>query len=445
MLKNCYVIIASVVVLAFLSCAWADEVAANQYWPQWRGPGAMGIAPNANPPLKWSEQKHIRWKIAIPGCGHASPIVWDKQIFVLTAIATDQVVAVKEKKPLASWQRRMGISTPDRIYKFVIIAIDRSNGKILWQRTACQEAPHEGIHRDGSWASNSPVTDGEHVYAYFGSRGLYCFDMSGKLIWQKKLGNMSIKRSFGEGISPALYGNAIVVNWDHEGQCFIIALDKKTGKQLWKIDRDEVTSWATPLIIEYQGKRQVIVSASKRVRSYDLANGTLIWQCGGMTYNVVPSPVIGNGMVYVTSGFRGNALLAIRLDQAKGDITASKAIAWSYKKHTPYVPSPLLYGDCLYILKHNSGIISCLDAKTGRVNYSCQRLPKISGVYASPVAAQGRIYLLGRNGVTVVIANGPRFKVLATNTLADKFSASPAIVARKIFVRGYRHLYCIGE
>ena len=440
--KSLSIIIA--IAIAFSIFTWADEVSDNKYWPQWRGPDAMGIAPYATPPLEWSEQKNIRWKIAIPGCGHASPVVWGRKVFVLSAVETDKVVT-KEKKPVEDWQRRMGITIPSKIYQFVIIAIDRGNGKILWQRAACEEAPHEGIHRDGSWASNSPITDGERVYAHFGSRGLYCFDMQGKLLWQKKFGNMTIKRSFGEGSSPALHANTIVVNWDHEGQSFIIALDKKTGKQLWKVDRDEVSSWSTPVIVEHQGKAQVIVNATKRVRGYDLSSGKVIWECGGMTGNVVPSPVVGNGMVYVTSGFRGNALLAIRLAQAKGDITGSKAVVWSYDKHTPYVPSPLLYGNCLYILKHNNGILSCLDAKTGRVNYSCQRLAKVNGVYASPVGVQNRVYLLGRNGVTVIIENGHKFKVLATNKLADKFSASPAIVDKEIFLRGYGYLYCIAE
>ncbi|MFB3040735.1 MAG: PQQ-binding-like beta-propeller repeat protein [Candidatus Poribacteria bacterium] len=428
------------------TCVWGAESVedSQKYWPTWRGPGTTGVSPLGNPPIKWSEDQNIRWKIEIPGKGLASPIVWRNTVFVLTAIETDKQVEPQEK----SEPQRRGRRGPPNInttiiHKFVIFAINRQDGSILWQRTVREELPHEGTHPTGSWASNSPVTDGEHVYAYFGSRGLYCFDMQGNLQWEKDLGEMTIKLGFGEGSSPVLYGEVIVINWDHEGQSFIAALDKNTGKEVWKVDRDERTSWSTPIVVGHDGKPQVIISATDRTRSYELTTGNLIWECRGMTLNAIPTPVAANGMVYLTSGFRGNALQAIRLASAKGDITDSEAIVWEYDRDTPYVPSPLLYGNRLYFLKRNNGILSCFNAETGEAHYGPQRLEGIDEVYASPVGASHRVYLVGRNGTAVVVKDGPTFEVLAENVLDDGFDASPAIVDREIYLRGHKYLYCI--
>ncbi len=245
-------------------------------------------------------------------------------------------------------------------------ALTRADGKVRWQRIAREETPHEGHHRtEGTFASASPVTNGERVYAFFGSRGLYCYDVSGKLLWQEDFGDMKIKMTFGEGSSPALHGETLVVTWDHEGESFIVALDKRTGKPRWKQSRAEQTSWATPLIVEHGGQTQVIAAATAKIRSYDLADGRLIWECGGLTQNVIPTPVAADGVVYVTSGFRGAALMAIKLGRT-GDLTESDAILWSYKKNTPYVPSPLLYGNKLYLLSGNTETLSCFDVKTGK-------------------------------------------------------------------------------
>jgi len=426
-----------------------DSSDQNMYWPQWRGPEGNGVAPQGDPPTEWTEEKNVRWKIEIPGEGHASPVVWGDKVYILTAIETDQAADPGEGESgddeVPSWGRRMGIKKPSKVYEFVIMAIDRKSGKTAWKRTACKELPHEGKHRDGSWASNSPVTDGERVYAFFGSRGLFCYDMDGKPLWEKKLGRMKTKMSFGEGSSPALYNNTIVINWDHEGQSFIIALDKKTGEELWKKDRDEDTTWATPLVVMHKKKPQVITNGSTRIRSYDLATGKLIWECGGMTRNAVPCPVSQDGVVFVMSGFRGSALLAIRLDKASGDITGSDAVEWRHGEGTPYVPSPLLYEDTMYFLQSNNGILSCFDAKTGKANYAQRKLEEVKGVYASPVGADGRVYLAGRNGVVLTIRHGLKYELLATNLLDDSFSASPAIVDQELYLRGHKHLYCIAR
>lgn len=437
--------------VAVIACVSAPSPDVEKYWPQWRGPEASGVAPHGKPPLEWSETRNIRWKVEIPGKGNATPIVWGDRVYVQTAVKTDQPADTAASADGSSPERHgrrgrswMGTVQPTHIYEFSIHALDRRTGKTVWQKTLCKELPHEGGHRDASQASNSPVTDGRHIFAYFGSRGFYCLDMRGKVIWEKHFGKMHTRMGFGEGSSPALYGDTVVVNWDHEGQSFIVALDKKTGRQRWKVDRDEHTSWATPLIVVADGRPQVVTSATHRIRSYDLNTGELIWQCAGMTPNVVPSPVCGDGLVYALSGFRGHALQAIRYGDARGDITDSSSVAWKYDgKGTPYVPSPLLYGDALYFLDNNRAILSCVDAKSGTPHYTRQRLDGVQGVYASPVGADGRVYIVGLNGAAAVVKRGPAFQLLATNVLEDGFSASPAIVDGEIYLRGEKFLYCI--
>ena len=433
---------------------------AQRFWAQWRGPDATGVAPFGDPPLEWGEGKNVRWKVEIPGKGSASPIVWDDRVFVVTAIPSDGTPGEATPRPgSAGATGRSGGGqafgrgggggfhsvAPTGAQEFVILALSRDDGSVLWQQTARQEMPHEGAHPKGTWASNSAVTDGVHVYAFFGSRGLYCYDVDGNLKWEKDLGDMTIRLGFGEGASPTLAGDKLIVNWDHEGQSFIVALDKSTGEEIWRSERDELTSWTTPIVVEHDGRHQVITSATNRVRSYDLDTGELIWEGSGVTMNAIPSPVAADGFVYLTSGFMGNALRAIRLDVARGDISRSDAVVWEHDRDTPYVPSPLLYGDNLYILKSNSGIISSVDAKTGEVNYGPLRLEGLAEVFASPVGASDRVYIVDRDGNALVIQNGPEFKVLARNSLDDGFDASPAIVGQEIYLRGNRFLYRISE
>ncbi len=436
---------------------------AQRFWAQWRGPDATGVAPFGDPPLEWGEGKNVRWKVEIPGKGSASPIVWDDRVFVVTAIPSDGTPGGATPRPgSAGATGRSGGGdhrqafgrgggggflsvAPTAAQEFVILALSRDDGSVLWQQTARQEMPHEGAHPNGTWASNSAVTDGVHVYAFFGSRGLYCYDVDGNLKWEKDLGDMTIRLGFGEGASPTLAGDKLIVNWDHEGQSFIVALDKSTGEEIWRRERDELTSWTTPIVVEHDGRHQVITSATNRVRSYDLDTGELIWEGSGVTMNAIPSPVAADGFVYLTSGFMGNALRAIRLDVARGDISRSDAVVWERDRDTPYVPSPLLYGDNLYILKSNSAILSSVDAKTGDVNYGPLRLEGLAEVFASPVGASDRVYIVDRDGNTLVIQNGPELEVLARNSLDDGFDASPAIVGQEIYLRGNRFLYRISE
>jgi outer membrane protein assembly factor BamB len=267
------------------------------------------------------------------------------------------------------------------------------------------------------------------VFAYFESSGLYVYDVDGNLLWQRLLGAKEMFADVGEsGSTPVLHDNRLVIVWDHQGMSFIVALDAATGRELWRTGRQEVDSWATPLVVIHNGRRQVVTAGQNRVRSYDLETGRLVWEGEGLTMNPIPSPVAADGLVFLTSGFRGSKLRAIRLDEARGDITGSNAIVWTLDRDTPYVPSPLLYDGSLYLLKSNSGILSVFDARTGRPHYQVQRLAGISEVYASPVAARSRVYITGRNGTTLVIRHGATFEVLATNTLDDGFDASAALV-----------------
>ena len=439
----------------------AASSGAGENWPQWRGPLSTGVAPAAHPPTAWSESTNIKWKVKIPGSGNATPIIWNNKIFIQTAIATGKKMEVpagkKPEEPAANAndstgdkpRRRPGgggmrSEKPYEAFQFVLLCLDRQTGKTLWQKIAKEEVPHEGHHPDHGFSSYSPVTDGKYVIAYFGSRGLHCYNLEGNLKWEKDLGKMQTKMSFGEGSSPALFGDTIVVNWDHESGSFIVALDKRTGKELWRQTRDEATSWASPIVVEYKGQAQVITDASNKIRSYDLATGKVIWECTGLTANVIPSPVADGETVYSMSGFKGNALLAIKLGRT-GDLTGSDAIAWSHGKSTPYVPSPLLYGDKLYFFAGNNAMLSCFDAKSGKALIDAERLEDLKNVYASPAGADGRVYLVGRNGAVLVIKNSDKLELLATNKLDEQFDASPAIAGRDLLLRGHEYLYCIEE
>jgi outer membrane protein assembly factor BamB len=407
------------------------------FWPQWRGPLASGVSPDATPPIEWSEEKNVAWKIEVPGRGKGSPVVWGDRIFLLTAEVSASAPPRRIEDPTGS---HPSVAPASEVLRFTVRALSRKDGTTLWSKVLREEQPHDGAHHDGSFASSSPSTDGERLYAYFGSRGLYALDFEGGLLWEKDFGDLAIRRSFGEGSTPVLHGDKVVVLWDHQGQSFIAALDKRTGKEIWRTDREEITSWTTPLVVEESGRAQVVTSATKRVRSYDLETGRLLWESEGVTMNAIPSPVGGGGMVYVTSGFQGSVLRAIRLSGAAGDLKGADAVVWTLDRNTPYVPSPLLYEDTLYVLKSNSGILTCLDPASGAVHFT-RRIDGVLNVYASPVGAAGRVYVVGRDGTTAVLERGREYRLLAVNQLDDGFDASPALVDGEMYLRGIRFLY----
>ena len=419
----------------------ADDESALDYWPQWRGPLGTGVAPNADPPVTWSERRNIRWKVALPGRGHSTPIIWGDRVFLTTAVPHGEAL-----QPRYSGAPGAHDNLPvTRHHKFVVLAISRRDGEIVWQRTVSEGHPHEGGHYTGSLASASPVTDGEDLFAFFGSHGLYCLDLEGRLRWKIDLGRMRTKHGHGEGSSPALYGDTLIINWDHQGQSFVVAFDKRTRKQRWKVLREEVTSWATPIVVEHGGKAQIVISGTNRMRGYDLETGEVVWACGGLSANIVASPVAADGMVFAGSSYVKRGMLAIRLEGARGDITRTDHVVWTRIRGTPYVPSPLLYGDALYFLAHYQGVLSRVNAKTGEDRPGPFRLEGIRNVYASPVGAAGRVYITDRDGATRVIRDDDGHQSLALNRLEDSFSASAAVAGGGLYLRGQHHLYCIAE
>jgi outer membrane protein assembly factor BamB len=422
----------------------ANEFAAN--WHQWRGPNANGSSLSANPPVQWGPDQNIKWKVEVPGKGYSTPIIWENRIIILTAIKTDrkpEQTADESASQQPAEQPRRGLSepVPTTLYQFAVICYDRQTGERLWQTVAAEQVPHEGGHSTNSFASSSPVTNGQRIYVSFGSRGVYCLDMDGKEIWNRDLGRMQTRASFGEGSSPTLHGDTLVVPWDHEDQSSLIALDATNGQTRWKTERDERTTWATPLVVEHGGRTQVVTNGN-RVRSYDLETGELIWECGGQVDNPIPSPVLQDDMVICMTGYRGNAIYAIPLS-ATGDITDTDKVVWSRTDAAPYVASPTLYKGQLYFTKSRNNLVSSLTAKTGDVLIDQQRLPDIETIYSSPVAAADRVYFTDRDGTTVVLKHGSTFEVLATNELGEGVDASPAIIGNEMFVRGEKHLYCL--
>jgi outer membrane protein assembly factor BamB len=434
--------------LAFVLCclsatAQADELpkGALDNWHQWRGPLATGMAPKGDPPVKWDEKTNVRWKVAIPGKGSSTPIVWGDRVFVLTAVKTDRTA---DPASLPKPEPRYEPKTPPPVhyYKFLVLCLDRRTGKVLWQRTAAEQVPHEGMQPTHSYAASSPTTDGRRLYAFFGSRGVYCYDLDGKPLWQRDLGRMHTRYAWGEGASAAVYGEALLFPWDHEGPSFLYCLDAKTGETRWKVPRDEPTTWATPLVVEHKGQVQVVMPGTRKARGYDLATGKVLWEVGPMTINAIPSPVAANGVVYCMSGYRGAAAYAVPLD-ARGELTGTDKLLWKADKGTPYVPSPLLDRDRLYFTQYNTPLLSCLDTRTGKPLIDRVRLPALEDLYASPAGAAGRLYFVGRDGTTVVLRRADKLEVLSVNRLDDPIDASPVIVGRQLFLRGHNYLYCL--
>ena len=422
-----------------LAAAWGVGAAFGadraDNWPTWRGPDASGAAAKGNPPVTWSETENVKWKVKLPGLGSSTPIIWEDKIFFQAAVAVD-----KSGKALTG----QGSRDQEALHQFTVVCMDRGTGNVLWQKTARQEVPHEGHHGDHGFASHSPVTDGQRLWVNYGSRGVYCYDLNGKQIWGADLGTMRTRNGFGEGTSPAIAGNAVIVLMDGESGSRVVALDKNTGKEMWQKDRDEVTTWATPLAVEVNGKMQAITCATNRIRSYDAHTGAIVWECDGLTTNVIPSPVTGFGKAFCTSGFRGNSLKAIDLGHT-GDLSGTDAIEWEVDTGTPYVPSPLLLGDKIYVLSGNKAIVSCYQAQSGKANFVKQRITGMRGVYASPVGVGDRAYFVGRDGKSVVIKRSETLEILATNALDDEIDASPAIVGDELFLKGKQYLYCLAQ
>jgi outer membrane protein assembly factor BamB len=422
--------------LAALSPVTGAEATAG--WPWWRGPLGNGVSPDGDPPIRWSERENVRFKVPIDGDGLATPIVWGDRIYVLSALTVDRPDEGARPAPDPSGR-------PLARQRFLVTAYDRHDGSVEWQRAADERVPHEGHHLESGWAAASPVTDGERLYAHFGSAGTYAYTLEGERVWKVDLGDMTTRLGYGEGSSPALWGDTLVVNWDHEGDSFVVALDKRTGEERWRRARPgERTSWSTPLIREHEGRVHVIVAAAGRTRGYDLRNGELLWSLAGLGMNVIPTPTYEAGILYLASGKRDSPrMLAVDLRGARGDLDGTGAVLWTRDRDTPYVSTPLLYRRQLYFFKHVQSFLTSVDAGTGKTLFT-ERVG-LGNVFASPVAAAGRIYLLGRQGKALVLEPGPTLKVLAENELDDGFDASPVVVGGDLYLRGRRFLYALAR
>ena len=396
-------------------------------WGHWRGPTGNGVALSATPPTVWSATKNVKWKVEIPGRSSASPVIWEEKVFVVTAVPTGKSAG----------------QIPN--LEFKLICYDRNNGKLIWQQTAVVATPHENTHATNGFASASPCTDGQHVYAHFGSRGLYCYSMDGNLVWKRDdFGQMQTRNSFGEGSSPTLVGDKILVPWDHDGPSALYALDKLTGKTIWKTPRDEPTCWATPLVAEHAGSKQVVMNGQNCARAYDLETGKELWRCAGQSERPVSSAVAENGIAFVGSGHKGSFLGAFRMD-GEGDIKGSDKVAWTINRDTPDIGSPLLSSGRLYFYKGKEGQLSCVDAATGKPHFMALRIPGVKMTYASPVAAGGYVFLTDRDGTTVVIKDQTKLSIVSTNSLGEPMDATPSPAGNELFLRGEKHLFCIAK
>jgi len=412
----------AVTAAALLGMCHAAATEADQ-WGHWRGPSGTGASSTATPPTSFGPDRNCAWKQRIPGRGSSSPVIWGNAVFVTTAV------------PVAPGSRELD---------FRVFCFDRATGEKRWERSAIRATPHEGTHSTNGYASASPCTDGRHVYAHFGSRGLFCFTMAGEPVWNRDFGDMQTRNEFGEGSSPTLAGDRIIVPWDHEGPSRLICLDALTGATLWDVPRDEPTCWATPLVVKLaDGAEQVVMNGQTAARSYDLATGRELWRCGGQTTRPAASAVAADGLVFIGSGFRGAFLGCFDLT-GSGDIAGTPHVHWTVSRDTPDIASPLLHAGRLWYYKEKTGLLTCVEAATGRPHYERQRIPSVSRTYASPVAAGGHVYLTDRSGAITVIKDGPELTVVATNDMGEGVDATPAPVGKQLFIRGEQTLFCVG-
>ena len=433
--------------LASAGLSFLAESAAAGNWPQWRGPDGSGVSNEKNLPAEWSPTKNIKWKTAIEGRAHSSPIVWGNRIFLTTAIEGAEVAGHKAAKHLFDGK---DFVHPDAIgankkHTFKVIAIDRESGKIVWQSTAWEGNPYDDRHRKSSYAASTPATDGKMVYAFFGTEGLYAYDFKGKLAWKAQVGNIATL-GLGVATSPILFENLVIVQADEDNgeASLIVAYDKKTGKEVWKQSRKGLqVSWATPLLVRTANRAELIASGTEFVISYDPATGKELWRHKGVESNAIPSPVANNEFVYLVAGYPAKVAMAIRLGQS-GDLTGTPNALWKYAKGTAYVPSPILYGDYLY-LTTDRGILTAIDAKTGDVKYEGGRIPIPATFTASPVAFEGKILMTSEDGDTFIVKAGPKHEIIGTNSIGEPVYASPAIADGRIFIRGEKNLYAIGN
>jgi outer membrane protein assembly factor BamB len=425
----------SLLVLA-AALALATAPALSQDWPQFRGAGSDNVAGAVGLPSEWGAEKNLAWKIRIPGQGWSSPVIAGDRVFVTTA--------VEEEAPEKVERRLKG-----GLYRWEVHCLDLATGKTLWRRVAHEGAPRIATHQGNTYASETPVTDGRRVYAYFGMTGLFAYDMEGYLVWQKDLGAFPMQADWGTSSSPLLHDGTLFLQVDSEGDSFLVALDAETGKEIWRALRDEGSNWSSPVIWRNE-KRTELVAAGRKVRSYDPKTGERLWEMSLGGGRCSSSPAGDPERLYVGSEERedgGGTLFAVRAG-ASGDITpregetTSAGVVWSREKGAPAMASPLVHEGLVYALKRRTGIVTAYDAETGAEVYK-KRLEGAPGFWASPWVADGKVFCLDENGTTHVLRAGPEFEVLARNPLDEQVRASPAVTPRGLVIRGAEHLFAV--
>ena len=434
-------------ILFAMPCALCIQAFASDNWPQFRGPNACGVSTNTNLPDKWSATDNVAWKTDLPGRSWSSPIVWGERVFLTAVVNPDQ--SELPKKGLYFGGNRP--APPKSEHQWKVVCLDLATGKVQWEKTVHSGAPETPIHLKNSYGAETPVTDGERVYALFGNIGVFAFTLEGGEVWSKQLEPHKMRFGWGTAASPVLHGGQLFIVNDNDDHAELFALEAKTGKELWRKDRDEKSNWATPFIWNNGQRTELITPGSRAVRSYDL-EGKLLWSFRGMSSISIPTPFAGDGLLFVSSGYVGDKvrpLYAIR-PGASGDITLqpgetnNQFIAWSNPVGGPYNPSPLFYEGRVYVL-FDRGLVTCYDAKTGKVLYDRERLPEGLAFTSSPWAAGGRIFCLYEDGVCYVLRAGDKFELLHTNKLADgdMCMATPALAGDRLLIRTAARLYCI--
>lgn len=419
--------------------------AAEDNWPQWRGPSGRGVSDAPDYPAEWGPQTNVAWKTPVPGRGHSSPVVWGDRIFLTTSIEGAHVPDHHAPDHLG-YDLKPGYLHPDSVgvdhrYELRVIAFDARTGRQVWERTAYDGLMYDNRHRKNTYASSTPVTDGRLVYAFFEAAGVYAYDYAGALVWKASLGNIA-KAGMGPGTSPILFEDLLILQADQEmgAGSAIVALDKRTGTEVWRTTRTTRRSWATPLIVSAGTRVELIASGAEMVAGYDPRTGRELWRSRGTESHPIPSAVAGLGLVFFTAGSQAKRAMAVR-PGGTGDVTGS-AIVWSYRKGTAYVPSPILHGKFLYLMT-DAGLMTCLDALTGAVQYEGGR-PPVPATFTSSLVAYGdRLLMTSEDGDTFVIKAGPAHEVLRTNSIGEPVYASLALADRTIFIRGERHLFAV--
>ena len=426
---------------------FATGTAGGADWSRFRGPEGNSVVVGVKLPAEWAEDSHVAWKVRIPGRGWSQPVVAGNRIFVTTAIAENEEEPRRSDGGVPRGARN---ATKDD-YQWKVMCLSASTGRVLWDDVAYEGKPAHRKHRGNTYASETPVIDDERVFVYFGAQGMICYDHSGKRQWEKKLGGFPTQAGWGTASSPVTYGDTVLIQCDNQRQSFLVALDKKTGDEVWRVDRDEKTNWSTPYLWKNRAREELVVAGGTKMRSYAPATGKLLWEMAGSGRTSV-SPVGNEEMLFVDSvkSFQGSPgrFAAIR-PGASGDIslqageTTNEFVAWSMILRSYRNSSPLLYRNCVYMLEQSRGIVRCFDAKTGKLNYQ-ERLPGSSGFAASPWANDDKIFLLDDAGLTTVLAPGPQYKLIRSNRLSDGIVwSSPAVAGDRLLIRGREHLYCI--